>query len=321
MEQDQELHDELKHSYLGNAALLSGFAVHLRVEHGRASNTSAAYLTDLQQFAEFLEKTNGLLVTACKGDVTNFIMDLRGHDVQSRTVARKLSALRVFYRHLLLDKKVQHDPTVTAETPSTWKTLPKALPEQDLRAMLHASGFAAANDEAGATSIRNHAILETLYAAGLRVSELCGMRLQDLQMTEARAMVRGKGDKERVVPLGGRAIAALKDYLERSRPLLARANSGPSQAQLFLNSRGRGLTRRWVYDLVHAASGGKASPHQLRHSCATHMVQGGADLRTVQTLLGHADIGTTEIYTHVAIDHLKASHQRFHPRGRSRPRT
>lgn len=312
------LDEELKTSYLGNAQLLAGFGVYLRVELGRSPNTSSAYVTDILQFAEFLEKADGLLITATRHDVTDFVQQLRRHEVQSRSIARKLSALRQFYRHLLLDRKAVHDPTVTIESPSSWKTLPKALPEADLRRMLHASAFSAANEETKPTAIRNYAILETLYGAGLRVSELCGMQLLDLQLDLARAVVTGKGSKERVVPLGERAISALRDYLERARPLLARATRGPARSDLFLSSRGTRITRRRVYDLVDQASAGKASPHQLRHSCATHMVEGGADLRTVQTVLGHSDIGTTQIYTHVAIDHLKAAHRRFHPRARSR---
>ena len=159
--------------------------------------------------------------------------------------------------------------------------------------------------------------MELLYAGGLRVGEICALREEDLHLDQARAQVRGKGDKERIVPLGEKAVAAIEVYLQRGRPGLAKARV---QRALFLSKNGNALTRQWVWEMVRAVSGPgvKASPHRLRHSCATHMVEHGADLRSVQTLLGHADIATTQVYTHVAMEHLKQVHRTCHPRGKRR---
>lgn len=175
----------------------------------------------------------------------------------------------------------------------------------------------ASGSQAIALALRDHAILELLYAGGLRVGEVVALRMEDLHLDQARAQVRGKGDKERIVPLGRSAVEALGEYLERGRPGLLSARM---QTAVFLSARGKALTRQWVWDMVRRAAGSdrKASPHMLRHSCATHMVEHGADLRTVQRLLGHADIATTQIYTHVAMEHLKRVHREHHPRAKSR---
>jgi integrase/recombinase XerD len=242
---------------------------------------------------------------------------LRGHGVESRSIARKLSCLRGFYRWLLMDKRIQHDPTVNVETPASWKILPKSLAESEVGEMLEKTGVAARAADADGLSLRDHAILELLYAGGLRVGEICALRVEDLHLDMARAQVRGKGDKERIVPLGRSAVEALERYLALGRPGLVKAGV---QRALFLSVRGNPLTRQWVWEMVRSASpsGNKVSPHKLRHSCATHMVEHGADLRSVQTLLGHADIATTQVYTHVALGRLKQVHRMHHPRGKRR---
>jgi integrase/recombinase XerD len=176
--------------------------------------------------------------------------------------------------------------------------------------MMEHAGTAADHPQADAVALRDRAIVEMLYAGGVRVSELTGLGVEDLSLAEGRMLVRGKGDKERLVPLGRRAIEALETYLTRGRPNLARR---PGEGRLFLSVRGAALTRQWVWQLVKRLDA-RASPHVLRHSCATHMVENGADLRTVQTLLGHADISTTQVYTHVALGRLKAVHRAHHPR-------
>jgi integrase/recombinase XerD len=229
-----------------------------------------------------------------------------------------LSALRGFYRWLLMDKRIKHDPTVNIETPSSWKVLPKSLAEDEVGEMLERTGAAARTPDADGLALRDHAILELLYAGGLRVGEICSLHVEDLHLDQARAQVRGKGDKERIVPLGRSAVEALERYLALGRPGLVRG--GALSRALFLSVRGNALTRQWVWEMVRSASGTgtKASPHMLRHSCATHMVEHGADLRSVQTLLGHADIATTQVYTHVALGHLKAVHRAHHPRGKRR---
>jgi integrase/recombinase XerD len=206
------------------------------------------------------------------------------------------------------------------ETPSAWKVLPKSLAEKEVAEMLERTAVAATHPEADALALRDHAILELLYAGGLRVGELCALREEDLHLDQARAQVCGKGDKERIVPLGEKAIAALEQYLQRGRPHLLRSGQGNAkriERALFLSVRGHALTRQWVWEMVRATNK-HASPHKLRHSCATHMVEHGADLRSVQTLLGHADISSTQVYTHVAMERLKQVHRMHHPRGKRR---
>jgi integrase/recombinase XerD len=303
----------------GNAQLVREYVAYLQVEKGMRPATCIAYRTDLEQFAEHLEGGDRLLVTAGQEDVGEFLRGLRGHAVESRSIGRKLSCLRGFYRWLLMDKKIGRDPTVNIESPASWKVLPKSLAEDDVAAMLERTGVAARAADADGLALRDHAILELLYAGGLRVGEICSLQVEDLHLDQARAQVRGKGDKERIVPLGERAVAALERYLAMGRPGLVKG--GSIQRILFLSVRGHALTRQWVWEMVRAAAkmdGNKASPHTLRHSCATHMVEHGADLRSVQTLLGHADIATTQVYTHVALGHLKAVHRAHHPRGKGR---
>ena len=304
----------------GNLALIGEFCGYLQVEKGSRPATVEAYRRDLLQFAEHLELRDGVLPGATQADVSAFMAGMRGNGVESRSIARKLSALRGMYRWMLLDKRVWHDPTVNIEAPESWKVLPKSLAEGDVAEMLERRGAAARVDGAGPLALRDHAILELLYAGGLRVGEICALRVEDVSLGEGRAQVRGKGDKERIVPLGRAACDALRVYLERGRPVLDRARQKKVvgiERRLFLSVRGRPLTRTWVWEMVRATSAG-VSPHMLRHSCATHMVEHGADLRTVQTLLGHADIATTQVYTHVALGRLKAVHRAHHPRSTRR---
>lgn len=295
-----------------NSELIREYQIYLRVEKGLRPLTCEAYERDLLQFAEYLERENALLVTARQSEVAGFLEHLRTHGVESRSMARKLSCLRGFYKWLLLDKRIQHDPTVNLECPEAWKVLPKSLAASEVNSMLEHAAVAADHPEADAIALRDRAILELLYAAGLRVSELTGLCVADLSLDAARVLVRGKGDKERIVPLGALCVKAIEEYLERGRPALAR-NSRANQ--LFLSMRGKALSREWVWRLVKS-SDSHASPHKLRHSCATHMVEHGADLRTVQTLLGHADIATTQVYTHLALGRLKAVHRMHHPRAK-----
>jgi integrase/recombinase XerD len=290
--------------------VLHQYLTYLRVEKGLRPLTCEAYQRDLSLFSEYLEGAHALPMTAQQGQVAGFLEHLQRHGVQSRSIARKLSCLRGFYKWLLLDKRIGHDPTVNLESPSSWKVLPKALAQSEVERMMDQVGTAALHPQADAVALRDRAILEMLYAGGVRVSELTGLGVADLSLAEGRMLVRGKGDKERIVPLGRPAIEALQAYLDRGRPALAiRAR----ESRLFLSLRGAGLTRQWVWRLVKQLDG-RASPHVLRHSCATHMVENGADLRTVQTLLGHADISTTQVYTHLALGRLKAVHRAHHPR-------
>ena len=304
---------------VANGAVLREYEAHLRVERGLARLTVEAYRRDLEMFAEFLEARDGVLVGAGQEDVSGFMQHLREHGQEQRTVARKLSGLRGFYRWLLKDKRVVKDPTVNIESPKSWKVLPKALAESEVGAMLEKTAAAANMGDADAVSrrpvrLRDHAILELLYAGGLRVGEVVTLRQEDLRLESASVQVRGKGDKERIVPLHARAVAALEAYVERGRPGLLRGSKGV-QRTLFLSSRGNAMSAARVWEMVKSLDR-KASPHKLRHSVATHMVEHGADLRTVQTFLGHADIATTQVYTHLAIDRLKQVHRSFHPRAK-----
>jgi integrase/recombinase XerD len=295
-----------------NTEVIHEYLTYLRVEKGLRPLTCEAYERDLLQFAEFLERENEQLLAARQPEVAGFLEHLRTHAVESRSMARKLSCLRGFYKWLLLDKRIHHDPTVNLESPDAWKVLPKSLASSEVNSMLERAALAAEHPEADAIALRDRAILELLYAGGLRVSELTGLCVADLSLDAGRVLVRGKGDKERIVPLGALCVKAIEEYLERGRPGLAR-NSRVNQ--LFLSVRGKPLSREWVWQLVKS-SDSHASPHKLRHSCATHMVEHGADLRTVQTFLGHADIATTQVYTHLALGRLKAVHRMHHPRAK-----
>jgi integrase/recombinase XerD len=310
-----------------NARTLSTFLDYLRVERGSAKLTIAAYTSDLAQFAEFLEKRRVVLCGARREDVREYIQELFSNALDGRSVGRKLSAIRHLYRHLLLDGEIDKDPTLNIDLPKQWKVLPKALSRDEVGAMLSGTKLAETrprNETARglALALRDHAMLELLYAGGVRVSEVTDARLEDLKLEMGYILVRGKGDKERMVPLGVPAQQALQQYLKNGRQVIAKKKSSPL---LFLGTGGRRLTRQRIWQLVGAAglasglaSGRHASPHMLRHSCATHMVENGADLRTVQTILGHADISTTQIYTHVALDRLKSVYAKHHPRAKAR---
>ena len=321
-----------------NLALLNDYAAYLRVEKGLRPLTCEAYLSDLRIFSELLEDRNAILLTAVEADVSAFLDHLRTHNIDSRSAARKLSCLRGFYKWLLLDRRIHHDPTVNIESPKAWKVLPKSLAEPEVTEMLERAAMAASHPQAKATALRDRAILELLYAGGLRVSEVTSLSVSDLGLDSGRVQVRGKGDKERIVPLGRSALQALEQYLREGRPHLERISSvrqkkptpqagvpadrstsagWKDRSRLFLSLRGMPLTRQWIWSLVKR-SNRLTSPHGLRHSCATHMIEHGADLRSVQMMLGHADISTTQVYTHLALGRLKAVHRMHHPRGARR---
>jgi integrase/recombinase XerD len=321
-----------------NARTLSSFLDYLRVERGSAKLTIAAYSSDLAQFADFLEKRHMLLAAARRDDVREYIQELFSNQLDGRSVGRKLSAIRHLYRHLLLDGKIDKDPTLNIDLPKQWKVLPKALSRDEVGAMLSGTKLGEAESprstgsktaRAQALQLRDRAMLELLYAGGVRVSEVADARIEDLKLEMGYIMVRGKGDKERMVPLGAPAQRTLQEYLRNGRDAIAGKIAGKTAGKassplLFLGTRGRRLTRQRIWQLVGKAglavlpAGRHASPHMLRHSCATHMVENGADLRTVQTILGHADISTTQIYTHVALDRLKSVYAKHHPRAKAK---
>jgi len=317
-----------------NSSVVTSFLDYLRIEKGLAPLSISAYTTDICQFSEFLEKRKHLLLTARRTDVRDFLQQLFSNQVDGRSVGRKLSALRHLYRYLLLDKKLEHDPTLDIESPRQWKVLPKALARDEMESTLAAplkrpGNLSGDPKQATALARRDQAMLEVFYAGALRVSEIVNAKLEDLKLEAGYMLVRGKGDKERVVPLGKSAQESLTEYLSQSRSILAAGKRSEisitavskNSPLLFIARGGRKLTRQRIWQMVRAASaasGRAASPHMLRHSCATHMVENGADLRTVQTILGHADISTTQVYTHLALDRLRTVYQKHHPRAKAR---
>jgi integrase/recombinase XerD len=248
-----------------NSRVLSGFLDYLKIEKGLAWLTIAAYTTDIGQFATFLEKHKRTLLNAQRKHVRDFIQQMFSNSVDGRSVGRKLSALRHLYRYLLLDKLIEHDPTLNIDSPKQWKVLPKALARDEMDAMLRSSRQVVGK-EAEAIAARDRAMLEVFYAAALRVSEITGVKLEDLKLDLGYILVRGKGDKERIVPLGKGAQDALTEYIKHSRPILAKGRTSPL---LFLGRGAGKLTRQRVWQMVRAASvgaGRNASPHMLRHS-------------------------------------------------------
>jgi len=298
-----------------NQRVLVSFLDYLKVEKGLAPLTVSAYATDIGQFAGFLEGPKRTLTSARRNDVRDFLQELFANQVDGRSVGRKLSALRHFYRYLLLDGIVAQDPTLNIDSPKQWKVLPKSLAREEMDTMLQPrrSSNRKLDD---AIAVRDRAMLEMFYAGALRVSEITGVKIEDLKLDLGYVLVRGKGDKERIVPLGKSAVEAVTSYMRQARGMLAAGKNSPL---VFLGRGAHKLTRQRVWQMVRAASattGRRASPHMLRHSCATHMVENGADLRTVQTILGHADISTTQVYTHLALDRLKSVYQKHHPRAK-----
>jgi integrase/recombinase XerD len=306
-----------------NQRLLHDFIDYLKVEKGLSRLSVSAYSHDIEQFSEFLARHRRMLDAARRQDVRDFLKFLFDQKIpgkekktDARSVARKLSSVRQFYKYLLLDRRIDHDPTLNIESPRQWKVLPKSLAVDEVVKTLAGPPRVLDSELSQALALRDRAMLEVFYAGALRVSEIISVRMEDAKLDLGYMMVRGKGDKERVVPLGQSAQVAVKSYLESARELLCAGKASPL---LFVGRGGRKLSRQRVWQMVSAASqasGRHASPHMLRHSCATHMVENGADLRTVQTILGHADISTTQVYTHLALDHLKKVYRNFHPRSK-----
>lgn len=295
------------------AAAIKTFLSYLQVEKGLAPLTLSAYKADLEQFASVLPRSGEDLQSASTTSLRNFLAELKANGVQERSIGRKLSALRHFYRFLLQEGAVTADPTLNIESPKLWKVLPKALSTAQIETLLRAAHANQPNLKS-----RDIAIVEVLYAGGVRVSELVAMRMEDLKLDAGYAMVRGKGDKERLVPLGAHATHALREYIAGARPALE--GKGRRLPWVFIDVQHSKLTRHRIQQILKDASGGEfhASPHMLRHSCATHMIANDADLRTVQTILGHADISTTQVYTHVAQERINSVYRAKHPRAKMR---
>jgi integrase/recombinase XerD len=296
----------------GGEALVDEFCDAIWLEDGLARNTLESYCLDIRQFGKWLSHSrHKRLLAADHGDIQAYLGYRFARKTRATSAARLLSSLKRFYRYLMRAGKISADPTVNIDAPTLPRGLPKSLTEKDVETLL------AAPDVGDPLGIRDKAMLETLYASGLRVSELVTLKTVQVNHDMGVVRVTGKGSKERLVPLGEEALAWLARYIKEARPELL---SGKISDDLFVTSRGSAMTRQafWYAIKRYAARAALAkaiSPHTLRHAFATHLLNHGADLRIVQLLLGHADISTTQIYTHVARERLKQLHQKHHPRG------
>ncbi len=293
--------------------LVLDFLAYLEFERGLSRNTLEAYRTDLLQFGRFLQERNVSAIEASAADVSDFLTDLaggNGRGASPATIHRKAACLRSFYRHLRREGLRESDPTATLSAPRRGRKLPQVLSRAEVERLL------AQPRGAKPTALRDRALLELMYACGLRASEAIGLDVSEVDLEDGVLRTRGKGSKERLVPIGQTALGALRAYLERGRPQLVKRRP---ESRLFVNFRGGQLTRQGLYKIVrrHAQSAGLAdrmSPHTLRHTFATHLLAGGCDLRSVQEMLGHADVATTQLYTHLSSERLKDVYFRAHPR-------
>jgi integrase/recombinase XerD len=294
---------------------LLDFLAYLEFERGLSRNTLEAYRSDLLQFGAYLARQGVDALAAGHGELSGFLAELAagGEDrrpVAPATLQRKAACLRSFYRHLRREELIDHDPTADLRAPRKRQRLPQVLDRDEVARLLKAPrGTSPA-------ALRDRALLELMYACGLRASEATALELRDLDLTDGVLRARGKGAKERLVPIGREAVAAVRAYLDRGRPALVGLRDEP---RVFVNRRGTGLTRQGLYKVVqrYAAAVGledRMSPHTLRHTFATHLLAGGCDLRSLQEMLGHADVATTQIYTHLSAERVKDAYFRAHPR-------
>ncbi|HLI58467.1 MAG TPA: site-specific tyrosine recombinase [Solirubrobacteraceae bacterium] len=291
------------------------FLASLELERGLSRNTLEAYRSDLQQFGLFLGPRGRDPLEVTPADLAAFVSELAaGRDgrppVAPATLQRKIACLRSFYRHLRREQLLDHDPTAELRPPRARGRLPRVLTRDEVARLL------AQPRGSGPAALRDRALLETMYACGLRASEAISLQVGELDLEAAILRTHGKGSKERLVPIGSKAVRSLGDYLEQGRPRLVGLRDEP---RVFLNLRGRGLSRQGLYKIVqgHARTAGledRMSPHTLRHTFATHLLAGGCDLRSLQEMLGHADIGTTQIYTHLSTERLRDVYFDAHPR-------
>ena len=291
--------------------VLEQFTDAMWMERGLSRNTLSAYRNDLSGLAAWLQQQGKTLKAAQRQDLLAYLSVRVSDGAKPRTTARLLSSMRRFYRYLIREGQLQEDPSVRIDTPRIGRPLPHTLSESEVEVLLDAP------DEIDTLGLRDRAMFELLYACGLRVSELVNMTTDQASLTQGVVRLVGKGSKERLVPMGEEAVDWLQRYLDDSRPELA---AGSSAKQLFITRRGKGMTRQafWYRIRHYAVKSGinkPLSPHTLRHAFATHLLNHGADLRVVQMLLGHSDLSTTQIYTHVARERLKELHAQHHPRG------
>jgi integrase/recombinase XerD len=293
---------------------LREFLAALQTERGASPHTLAAYRRDLAGFTAHLRRRGRTVATARVGDVTDFLADLRRRGIGSRSAARHLSAVRGLYRFLLASGELRRDPTEHLEAPRPPRRLPRTLSIEDAAALVESPELSAAE------GLRDRAMLELLYASGLRASECLTLRLEDLNVTAGYVTATGKGSRQRLVPVGGQALRWVERYVATSRAGFVR-RSDPGT--LFLNRYGGPLSRQSLWSVIKRAARraglrSTVSPHTLRHSFASHLLERGADLRSVQAMLGHADIATTQIYTHLPSSTVRAMYRKFHPRAISK---
>jgi integrase/recombinase XerD len=295
------------------AAAISSFLTHVQVEKGLASNTLSAYRRDLAKFEDFAKKRKLELAAVKRDDLVDFLASLYRQKLESKTVARHLVTLRNFFRHAQVQELIAEDPTAHLESPKIRRSLPGYLRLEEVEKLLELP------DQATPLGLRDRAMLEVLYSTGLRVSELTSLRVPDMDIKVGCVRCIGKGDKERIVPVGKKALGIVERYLRDGRPKLSAAGRSGGGGFLFVNRRGGRISRVGVWKIL-SAYGRRAglrvplTPHMLRHSFATHLLERGADLRSVQLMLGHSDISTTQIYTHVVEERLKQIYKAHHPR-------
>jgi integrase/recombinase XerD len=292
-------------------AFIDEFMNYLSVERGLAKNTLLAYRRDLNKYIDYLSP-KGVKTTAQvnREHVSDFMFDLKKHDMSATTICRNLAAVKMFHRFLVRENLAKEDPTTLVDTPKLWKRIPSVLTQTEVESMI------AAASGKKAQQVRDQAILEILYASGMRVSELADLKTTSIDYDVGFVRAVGKGSKERIIPLGKMAREALQKYLLRARPQLLK---GRTNDVLFLSRLGRKISRQSLWAVIKfyarkAKIKKTIKPHTLRHTFATHLLEHGADLRSVQEMLGHADISTTQIYTHVDNERLKSVHRQFHPR-------
>lgn len=294
-----------------NEAVLKAFVDHLWLEHGLSDATLAAYRADLRRFMRWADEGGVTLVEVTADILLDYLAQIHAQAIHPRTSARWLSSLRRFYRYALRERLITQDPTLHIQAPKLSRKVPQTLTEAEVEALLEAPVLSSP------LGVRDRTMLELLYAGGLRISELVGLTVDQVNLRQGLVRLTGKGNKERIVPIGENALDWLQDYLKDARQVLLK---GQSASVLFPSMQGRPMTRQTFWHRIKhytQLSGiGKAiSPHTLRHAFATHLINHGADLRVVQMLLGHADLSTTQIYTHVAKERLKNLHAQHHPRG------
>ncbi len=292
--------------------LIQQFLDSLWLEKGLSQNTLESYGGDLRAFAAWLDGNDKSILKVHRGDILSYLSFRMGRGLKSRSTARSLSCLRSLYRYLLRENRIAEDPTLQVDNPKLGRRLPDSLSEGDVEKLLAAPNLDTL------VGFRDRTMLEVLYACGLRVSELVNLKLMEINLRQGVVRIVGKGSKERLVPLGEEAISWITRYLAETRNELLKKNL--NQDIVFPSNRGSPMTRQafWYRIKAHAATAGigkKLSPHTLRHAFATHLLNHGADLRVVQLLLGHSDLSTTQIYTHIAQQRLKELHQAHHPRG------